>query len=42
MNADQHHDFALALKLINYMTDKSRIIALNGTPLLRCNNTRYV
>jgi hypothetical protein len=42
LNADEHHDVASAFKLTNYMTDKSRIIALKGTLLLDCNNTRYV
>jgi hypothetical protein len=42
LNADQHFDVALAFKLTNYMTDKSRIITLKGALLLLCNNTRYV
>jgi len=42
LNADQHFDVALAFKLTNYMTDKSRIIALKGTLLLHCISTRYV
>jgi hypothetical protein len=41
LNADEHHDVALAFELTNYMTEKSRIIALKGTILLHCNNTRY-
>jgi hypothetical protein len=42
LNADEHYDAALAFKLTNYITEKPRIIALKGTLLLHCNNTRYV
>jgi hypothetical protein len=42
LNADEHYDVAFEFKLINYMTDKSRIIAWKGTLSLHCNNARCV